>query len=321
MDRLTRDVMANMQRDLGTQLDWIAVAHFNTDHPHVHVALRGIRDDGGPLELSRDYVKSGIRNHAERACTFQLGYRTSLDAAAAQQRESTAQRLTSLDRIIARSSSTEHTNANASHFVSQQHGQKSASVLARLQALRSMGLAAELDGGTWLIRRDFQNVLRTMQQIIDRQKMLAKHGALISDPRLPMQVSDMRKLKQLHGRVLLHGEDEQTGRPSMFVEGVDAKIHVIQYTPEIADARRQGQLKPNSFVRLRRCFENGRGVLEIADHGDAEKLLRNKKFIASAAAPAQGPVQTATKWSGWLGRYHEAVAAERQAKLAKPKQR
>lgn len=321
LDRLTRDVMTNMQRDLGTKLEWVAVAHFNTDHPHVHVALRGIRDDGAPLDLSRDYIKSGIRTHAERACTFQLGYRTSLDAADAQRRESTAQRLTSLDRIIARSSSTEHPKANASHFVSQQHGPKNASVLARLQTLRSMGLAEDLGGGTWLIRRDFQNVLRTMQQIIDRQRMIARHGALVSDPRLPMQVSDMRKLKQLHGRVLLHGEDEQTGRPSMFVEGVDAKIHVIQYTPEIADARRQGQLKPNSFVRLRRYFTNGRGVLEIADHGDADKLLRNKRFIASAAAPAQGLVQTATSWGGWLGRYHEAVAEARQAQLAKLKQR
>jgi hypothetical protein len=33
LDRLTRDVMGRMGQDLGTTLDWAAVAHFNTEHP------------------------------------------------------------------------------------------------------------------------------------------------------------------------------------------------------------------------------------------------------------------------------------------------
>ena len=38
--------------------------------------------------------------------------------------------------------------------------------------------------------------------------MLASHGALLSDERLPLVVLDMRKLKVLEGRVLAHGEEE-----------------------------------------------------------------------------------------------------------------
>jgi type IV secretory pathway VirD2 relaxase len=38
--RLTRDLMGRMEKDLHTQLEWVAVAHFNAEHPHVHVALR-----------------------------------------------------------------------------------------------------------------------------------------------------------------------------------------------------------------------------------------------------------------------------------------
>ena len=45
LNQLTLDVMTRMEKDLGTRLEWVAVAHFNTEHPHVHVALRGIRDD------------------------------------------------------------------------------------------------------------------------------------------------------------------------------------------------------------------------------------------------------------------------------------
>ena len=49
------------------RLEWVAVAHFNTDHPHVHIALRG-RTEIGPLRLERDYVKHGIRQHTENLC-------------------------------------------------------------------------------------------------------------------------------------------------------------------------------------------------------------------------------------------------------------
>jgi type IV secretory pathway VirD2 relaxase len=74
--RLTRDLVSRMERDLGTPLEWVAVAHYNTEHPHVHFALRGIDAEGRPLGLSRDYVKQGIREIAEDLCTRQLGYRT-----------------------------------------------------------------------------------------------------------------------------------------------------------------------------------------------------------------------------------------------------
>ena len=37
----TRDLMAQMERDLGTQLEWVAVDHWDSGHPHSHVVLRG----------------------------------------------------------------------------------------------------------------------------------------------------------------------------------------------------------------------------------------------------------------------------------------
>src|SRR3546814_5153687 len=45
----TRELMADAQRDLGTSLDWVAVDHWNTDNPHIHVLVRGRADDGGDL--------------------------------------------------------------------------------------------------------------------------------------------------------------------------------------------------------------------------------------------------------------------------------
>src|SRR3546814_4400556 len=42
----TRELMDDVARDLGTDLDWVAVDHWNTDNPHIHVLLRGKADDG-----------------------------------------------------------------------------------------------------------------------------------------------------------------------------------------------------------------------------------------------------------------------------------
>ena len=99
LEQLTRDVMAAVETDVNRALEWAAVVHRNTEHPHVHVVLRG-SVGGEPLRFARQYVQHGIRRHAERACTLQLGYRTSLDMEEAERREVARARFTSLDRNL-----------------------------------------------------------------------------------------------------------------------------------------------------------------------------------------------------------------------------
>src|SRR5271167_1503519 len=53
--RLASDLMERMEKDLATDLEWVAVEHHNTEHPHTHVVVRGIRSDGTSLRMSRDY--------------------------------------------------------------------------------------------------------------------------------------------------------------------------------------------------------------------------------------------------------------------------
>ncbi|MDQ6676148.1 MAG: hypothetical protein M3Z09_02495 [Acidobacteriota bacterium] len=118
LDRLTRDLIGRMEKALGTKLEWVAVTHFNTEHPHVHIALRGIRDDKSALELPRDYVRHGIRAIAEDLCTRQLGHRNHLDAVASERREIQERRFTSLDRAISRANVFEEAAAGtAERFV------------------------------------------------------------------------------------------------------------------------------------------------------------------------------------------------------------
>lgn len=319
LSQLTRDLMTRMERDLGTKLEWVAVTHFNTEHPHVHVALRGIRGDGSALELPRDYVRHGIRAIAEDLCTRQLGHRNQLDAIEAERREIQERRFTSLDRMINRANSPEQAEAvsTAEHFVVRRLGENAGRprdqhIDARLIVLQQMGLAEAASPREWLVRRDFETVLKAMQRSGDRQKLLASHGALLSDERLPLVVLDMRKLKTLDGRVIAHGEEEvgkSAGRHYLLLEGTDAIVHLIYYTSEMEEARSKGNLRANSFIRLQKQFENGRPVLEIEDYGDAERALKNRSHLRETAKTflAHGIVPFDDGWGGWLGRYQVAI--------------
>jgi type IV secretory pathway VirD2 relaxase len=318
LKRLTRDLMSQMERDLGTPLEWVAVAHYNTAHPHAHVALRGVGAEGRSLRLSRDYIKQGIREIAEDFCTRQLGYRTQLDAAVAQRREVHQHRYTSLDHIIKQDAEGE---ADSPFFTVVKDPNRVAlghvplveqHTTERLKVLEAMGLAETTGPSTWRVRQDFENVLRAMQRSADRQKMLSAHGVLMSDKRLRLAVLDVRRLSSLEGRVLVHGE-EDTGRLAgcsyLMLEGTDGQVHYIFYTPAMEEARGRGELRTNSFIRLRKVFSEGHAVLEIDELGNSESILRNKRYLRETVERLirRGIALQEDGWNGWLGRYQKAL--------------
>ncbi|HZT69301.1 MAG TPA: hypothetical protein VFC10_06095 [Terriglobia bacterium] len=175
--RHTRELLSRMGTDLGVDLEWVAVAHFNTGHPHVHIALRG-RTNAGPLRLSRNYIKSGIRQHAEQLCTAQLGFRTELDALEAERREVDTPRVTSLDRRIATQA---FSGAGDGTFDvdslpspdSATHRARHQFLVARLRTLNIMGLADEVENGKWRVDPAFLSALRKLQVSQDRLKTMA----------------------------------------------------------------------------------------------------------------------------------------------------
>ncbi len=97
----TRATMAQMERDLGMPLEWVAVDHHNTDNPHVHVILRGRRRDGPDLIIPRDYATGGLRHTAREVATQMLGERGRDDERLALERETRAERSTRLDQLLA----------------------------------------------------------------------------------------------------------------------------------------------------------------------------------------------------------------------------
>jgi hypothetical protein len=306
-----------MEHDLGTQLEWVAAIHHNTEHPHVHIAVRGVDDKGMPLRLPREYIRAGMRERAEELATEALGYRSPADAQEAQRRETIQNRYTPLDRILQRSN-----NGSSSRFavtanpnnaaLSESAQQLQKHLAARLMHLQTMGLAQFVAPHEWSVQAEFETVLRTLQQSGDRQKMLAAHGALVSDKRLPLQVTTLRQLRSVAGRVLLHTEDEQTGKRYMLVEGTDGKVHLIYHTGEIEEARNQGKLAVNDFVRIEKRFAKKKPILHVDDLGCANALLQSSSYFRKEAEILirHGIHDVQPVWGGWLGQYQTKLQNE-----------
>lgn len=94
------DLVQQMEKDLGTKLEWVAVEHHNTDHPHAHVAIRGVDDRGRVLDVSPEYIAQGSRIRAQELATRELGYRSDRDVAEALERQVSQQRFTDIDRTL-----------------------------------------------------------------------------------------------------------------------------------------------------------------------------------------------------------------------------
>jgi hypothetical protein len=92
-----RELMGDLERKLGTRLDWLAVDHWDTDNPHSHVLIRGRRADGSDLFIPSRIISSGIREQAQEIVTRVLGPRLDLDLVREQAREIGMRDMTALD--------------------------------------------------------------------------------------------------------------------------------------------------------------------------------------------------------------------------------
>jgi type IV secretory pathway VirD2 relaxase len=100
---VTRSLMTQVENDLNTRLDWVAVDHFNTGHPHTHIIVRGRDDLGKDLIIAREYITAGLRERASEVIALDLGPRKDSEIEASLRAEVTQDRFTSLDAQLVRS--------------------------------------------------------------------------------------------------------------------------------------------------------------------------------------------------------------------------
>jgi type IV secretory pathway VirD2 relaxase len=79
---------------------WVAIDHYNTDNPHVHLLVRGLDARGQALQIHPDYVKQGIRGRSQDLATQGLGYRSEREIVESRGQVVERLRFTDLDRAL-----------------------------------------------------------------------------------------------------------------------------------------------------------------------------------------------------------------------------
>ncbi|GGC04891.1 conjugal transfer protein TraI [Novosphingobium endophyticum] len=252
-----RRLMSQVEEDLGTRLDWIAVDHFNTGHPHSHVVLRGVDDRGQNLVIAREYISHGLRERAAELVTLDLGPRTTHEIEQRLRHDVGQERLTAIDRrLIARMDAgravAQHANDPLFHALER----------GRLQVLKRMDLAEDLGGGNWRLAAGIEDTLRTMGERGDiirlMQRELTRAKLARSDHRIYGPGSGL-----LVGKVITRGlADEHRDRHYLLVDGIDGHSHYV----DIGRAGSLESLPEGATVRIAPAAARVRAI----DHAIAD---------------------------------------------------
>ena len=225
---LARRLMAQMEEDLGTKLDWVAVDHYNTGHPHTHIIVRGKDDTGRDLIVAREYIAQGLRERVVELVNLDLGPRTDLEIEDRLRREVEQERLTSIDRGLLRDADEDGMVLATGRDVFQQSLRA-----GRLQKLKHLGLAEEAAPGHWQLTDDLEGTLRRMGERGDIIK--AMHHDL-TEKSIARVASDYviynpsaANTPPIIGRLLRRGlADEMNDRYYLIVDAVDGRTYYIE---------------------------------------------------------------------------------------------
>ncbi len=264
----TRELLDDVERDLGTKLDWVAVDHWNTDNPHVHVLIRGRADDGQDLVISRSYISRGFRDRAVERVTLELGPRSEREIQSGLEREVEAERWTSLDRALRNIADDSAGIADLRPGAPDGDPELRRLLLGRAAKLERLGLAEPVTPACWTLKPGLEptlrdlgirgDIIKTMHRVMTRAGRepdvsgFALHGDDPSDPVL--------------GRLGERGlHDELKGSAYAIVEGIDGRTHHLQFS----DLELTGDAAPGAIVEARAYEDaNGRRRLSLAIRSD-----------------------------------------------------
>jgi type IV secretory pathway VirD2 relaxase len=258
----TRELMDQASRDLGTRLDWVAIDHWNTEHPHIHILVRGRADDGKDLVISRDYISTGLRARAGDLITHELGPRTELEARQRLETDMTAERWTRIDRVLARQAGTADGVIDLRPDRDGARDPLQDIRIGRMRTLERLCLAEPAGPARWVLVPDAEQRLRELGErgdIIKRlHKTLTKDGAARAPSSWALQGESHGE--PVIGRLIARGlDDELRGTAFAVVDGIDGRVHHLKL-PAIEAA---GDGPIGGIVELRR-FEDARGRQRIA---------------------------------------------------------
>ncbi|MCC2977146.1 DUF3363 domain-containing protein [Sphingomonas sp. PL-96] len=219
-----RRLMTQVEQDLGTKLDWVAVDHFNTERPHTHIVLRGVDDRGDNLIIAREYISHGLRERASELVTLDLGPRTDQEIDARLRHDVDQERLTAIDRRLLRrmDEAREVTAADNDPF-------QQSIAAGRLRKLKGMELASDLGGGRYRLADGLEDTLRRMGERGDIIRLMQRELTARRLDRAGVdQIVTTEMREPLVGRLVQRGfSDEHRDHHYLIVDGTDGRVHYV----------------------------------------------------------------------------------------------
>lgn len=264
----TRELMRDVESDLGTGLDWIAVDHWNTDNPHIHVLIRGRTDHGKDLVISREYISRGFRDRAAERLTMELGPRSEHEIRSTLEREVAAERWTSLDRALRDISDDSGGVADLRPSADQDDPELRRLLVGRSAKLERFGLAEPVGPACWVLKPELEQKLRALGVRNDIIKTM--HQAISADGHEPdvstFTVHGDTPTASALGRLVQRGlGDELKGTAYAIVAGIDGRTHHLRFT----DLELTGDAPPGAVVEARVYNDaNGRRHVSLAIRSD-----------------------------------------------------
>jgi type IV secretory pathway VirD2 relaxase len=275
----TRQLMDQMERDLGTKLEWVAVDHWDTDNPHTHVVLPGKDDSGKDLIIAPEYIAGGMQARARELATEWLGIRTDLEIRENLTREVTQERWTSLDSQIARH--LEDGRFDLGSAAGDRDGFERSLVIGRLRHLSTMGLAERVAGDTWRIAPTAEQTLRTLGERGDIIRTMQR--ALGRESR-ELRIFDPHQATPVTGRIADKGlTDELSDRGYVIVDGVDGRAYYARLATgvDISDLPIGGVAELRGVAEPRRV---DRSIAAVATDGVYRTQLAQERLEAEIPA-------------------------------------
>ena len=263
----TRDLMSQAEHDLGSKLDWVAVDHWNTDNPHVHVLVRGVADDGRDLVIARDYVGHGLRGRAEGLVDLELGPRSEKEIRSGLEREVSAERWTGLDRALQAASDEGGGVLDLRPPRGGPDTDLRRLMVGRAQTLERLGLAEKLGPASWSLKPGAESALRELGARGDIIKTMHRAMAGLKAERAPTDFAiHSDRPEPIVGRLAARGlDDELKGTAFAVIDGVDGRVHHIRF----ASIEATTDVPPGGIVELRRYTDaDARERIALAARSD-----------------------------------------------------
>ena len=234
LEDYAKSVLKSFETDLGTKLNWFGVAHYNTDNPHIHIVVRGVDERSDRLLISKEYIKHGLRECAQKEATRRLGFRQDRDYSEELKKSLFSLSYTQIDQSLEkkREASLDGMIRLTKPFVGEKELSKTLRELQskRLLFLQTYGLSKEVSSGAWSIDFKLKGVLTELHDN-NKIKELSRPFLSLEQSLQPLVIHDPKEIlhTSIRGEALGVGfKDTFRSNKFVLVSGTDGRVHFLE---------------------------------------------------------------------------------------------